>query len=111
LKYNGDAENTGNKRMLTGKQRRFLRAMGTGLEPIIHIGKAGLINPVIQQLDEALEARELVKVRVIANSPVKPKDIGSEMAEAARAEMVQAIGRNLLFYRRSITKPVLELPS
>lgn len=96
--------------MLTGKQRRFLRAMGTGLDPIIHIGKAGLIDAVVQQLDEALEARELVKVRVIANAPVEAKEIGPELAEAAQAELVQVIGRNILFYRRSGTKPVLELP-
>jgi len=85
--------------------------MGTGIEPIIHIGKAGLTDSVVQQLDEALEARELVKVRVIANAPVEPRNVGPQLAEAARAEMVQVIGRNLLFYRRSITKPVLELPS
>lgn len=84
--------------------------MGTGLDPIIHIGKAGLIDAVTQQLDEALEARELVKVRVIANAPVESKDIGLQLAQSAQAELVQIIGRNLLFYRRSATKPVLELP-
>lgn len=85
--------------------------MGTGIEPIIHVGKFGLTDAISQQLDEALEARELVKVRVIANAPAEPREIGPKLAEAAGAEMVQAIGRNLLFYRRSATKPVLELPS
>lgn len=85
--------------------------MGTGLDPIIQIGKAGLTEPVVQQLDEALEARELVKVRVIANAPVETRDIGPQLAEAVGAEIVQVIGRNLLFYRRSTTKPSLELPA
>lgn len=85
--------------------------MGTDLDPIIQIGKSGLIEPVIRQLDEALEARELVKVRVIANSPVEPKHVGPELANATQAELVQVIGRNILFYRRSVEKPSLELPA
>ena len=84
--------------------------MGTGIDPIILIGKAGLIDAVIQQLDEALEARELVKIRVIANAPVEPREIASQLAEATQAETVQVIGRNILYYRRSSKKPSLELP-
>lgn len=97
--------------MLTGKQRRFLRAMGTGIDPIIQIGKAGLVEALTKQLDEALEARELVKVRVIQNSPVEPRVIAAELAESAGAELVQVIGRNLLYYRRSEKKPIIVLPS
>lgn len=97
--------------MLTGKQRRFLRALGTGIDPIIHIGKAGYVEALINQLDDALEARELVKVRVIQNSPVEPREIGSQLAEATRSELVQVIGKNLLYYRRSDKKPSIELPN
>ena len=96
--------------MLTGKQRRFLRAMGTAVDPIIQIGKAGIGDAVIRQLDEALESRELVKVRVIANSPLEKEEVAPTLAEAVNAEIVQAIGRNLLFYRRSEKKPTIELP-
>ncbi len=96
--------------MLTGKQRRYLRAMGTGLDPIIHIGKFGLGDQAVQHLDEALEARELVKVRVIPNSPNEPREIAPQLAEAVQAELVQVIGRNLLYYRRSVKKPSIELP-
>lgn len=84
--------------------------MGTGLDPIIQIGKTGLIDPVFQQLDEALEARELVKVRVIANAPVEPREIGPKLAQGTQAELVQVIGHNLLFYRKSSKKSVIELP-
>ena len=97
--------------MLTGKQRRFLRAMGTGIDPIIHIGKGGWGDTVVQQLDEALEARELVKIRVISNSSVEPRDVGPQLAEATQAEIVQVIGRNMLFFRRSQKKPSIDLPS
>jgi RNA-binding protein len=85
--------------------------MGTGLDPIIQIGKAGWGEAVVRHLDEALEARELVKVRVIANAPVDPREVAPRLAEAVRAETVQIIGRNILFYRRSMEKPSLELPS
>jgi RNA-binding protein len=96
--------------MLTGKQRRFLRAMGTGIDPIIQIGKSGLVEALIQQMEEALEARELIKVRVLQNSPVEPRTIAPELATAAKAELVQVIGRNLLFFRQSEKKPTIVLP-
>ncbi|MFY9174974.1 MAG: ribosome assembly RNA-binding protein YhbY [Peptococcia bacterium] len=96
--------------MLTGKQRRYLRAMGTGIDPIIHIGKAGLVDSLVQQLSDALEARELIKVRVIPNAPVIPKEIAPQLADAVGAELVQIVGRNILFYRPSQKKPTIVLP-
>lgn len=85
--------------------------MGTGIDPIIQIGKYGVVDAVIRQLDEALEARELVKIRVISSAPVEPREIASLLAEATQSEMVQVIGHNILYYRRSAKKPSLELPA
>ena len=85
--------------------------MGTALDPIMQIGKGGIAEAVITQLDEVLEVRELVKVRVIANSPLETGAAAEQLAKAVRAETVQVIGRNLLFYRRSEKKPTIELPS
>lgn len=85
--------------------------MGTGLDPIIHIGKFGLGDSTVQQLNEALDARELVKVRVIPNSPDSPREIAPKLAVAAQAELVQVVGRNILYYRRSENKPSIELPN
>lgn len=96
--------------MLTGKQKRYLRAMGTELTPIIQVGKAGVIEPLAKQLEEALEARELVKVRVITNAPVEPEEFAQALADSAGAELVQIIGRNILFYRPSLKNPTIELP-
>ena len=84
--------------------------MGTALDPIMQIGKGGITEAVVSQLDEALEVRELVKVRVIANSPLDTEAAAEQLAKAVRAETVQIIGRNLLFYRRSEKKPTIELP-
>lgn len=85
--------------------------MGTGIDPIIMIGKAGLVDSLVQQLDDALEARELVKVKVIQNADVEPREVASDLAQAVHAELVQIIGRNMLFFRPSLKKPTIELPS
>lgn len=96
--------------MLTGKQRRFLRAMGTGIDPIFQIGKGGLSENLIKQLDDALEARELIKVKVLTNSEETPKDAGGQIALAINAELVQVIGKTMLFFRSSKKNPRIELP-
>ncbi|GAW93338.1 ribosome assembly RNA-binding protein YhbY [Calderihabitans maritimus] len=96
--------------MLTGKQRRFLRAMGTGLDPILQVGKGGITEALLKQVDEALEARELIKIRILPNSGREPKEVGKNLAVQTGAELVQVIGRNLLLYRRSQKKPTIELP-
>lgn len=98
------------KPRLTGKQRRFLRALGTGVDPIIQIGKAGIGENTIKQIDEALEARELIKIRVLHNHDDDPKNTAKILAEKAEAELVQVVGRNILLYRPSLKKSVIELP-
>lgn len=95
---------------LTGKQRRFLRALGTGVDPILHVGKAGVWENTLKQLEEALEARELVKVRVLHSHDDDPKSTAKILAEAVGAELVQVVGRNILLYRPSTKKSVIELP-
>lgn len=96
--------------MLTGKQRRFLRALGTGIDPIFQIGKGGLNANLIKQLDDALEARELIKVKILTNSDEDPKEAGAEIALAINAELVQVIGKSMLLFRHSQKKPKIELP-
>lgn len=96
--------------MLTGKQKRHLRAMGNEMDPILQVGKGGITETVVAQTDETLEARELIKGRVLQNSPEEPKDVASQLAEQLGAELVQVIGRNFLLFRQSKTKPILILP-
>lgn len=98
------------KPILTGKQKRFLRALGTGIDPIVQIGKAGMTENIVKQADEALEARELIKLRVLNNCLDEPKNIAVIIAEETESELVQVIGRNLLLYRPSSKKSVIELP-
>lgn len=96
--------------MLTGKQKRYLRSLGNEMEPILFIGKEEITTNVIKQTDDALEARELIKGRVLQNCADVPQNIASQLAEASKAELVQVIGRNFLLYRMSQDKPKIELP-
>lgn len=96
--------------MLTGKQKRYLRAMGNEMEPILMVGKDEVTDNVIKQANDALKARELIKGRVLQNCADAPKNVAAALAEAASAELVQVIGRNFILYRPSSDKPIIELP-
>lgn len=96
--------------MLTGKQKRYLRSMGNEMEPILFVGKEEVTENVRKQADEALEARELIKGRVLQNCADVPQNIASQVAEATKAELVQVVGRNFLLYRMAQEKPKIELP-
>lgn len=96
--------------MLTGKQKRYLRAMGNEMDPIIQIGKAGITDTLITQTGETVEARELIKCRVLQNCPEEPKIVAKQLAEDVEADLVQVIGRNFLLFRASKDKPVIVLP-
>lgn len=96
--------------MLTGKQKRYLRAMGNEMEPILQVGKAGITETVVTQTDETLEARELIKGRVLQNCSEEPKNVADQLAAEVQADLVQVIGRTFLLYRPSKNKPLIELP-
>lgn len=96
--------------MLTSKQRAYLRSMGNELEAIFQIGKGGITEEIITQLDNALEARELIKVKVLKNCLEDPAYIAEEVNEALGAELVQRIGRSFLIYRESDEKQTINLP-
>ncbi|AET70456.1 putative RNA-binding protein, YhbY family [Desulfosporosinus orientis DSM 765] len=96
--------------MLRGKQKRFLRAMGNEMVPILQVGKGGITEMVVQQTNEAIAARELIKGRVLQNCIEEPKTVAAELAEQTGSELVQVIGRNFLLFRQSPDKPVIDLP-
>lgn len=96
--------------MLTGKQKRYLRSMGNEMDQIFQVGKEGVTEAVITSVNEALEARELIKGRVLPNSMEDPKSAAEDLASRTGAELVQVIGRNFLLYRESSKKPMIILP-
>ena len=96
--------------MLTSKQRAVLRASANGLEPILHVGKGELGDPLLKQADDALTARELIKGRALEACPLTSREAAERIAEAVSAEVVQVIGRNFVLYRRNEKQPKIELP-
>lgn len=87
--------------MLTSKQRAHLRSLSNEMEPIFQIGKGGLTEEIFKQLDNALTARGLIKVRVLKNCLDEPDVVAEEASQAIGAELVQRIGRNFVLFRES----------
>ncbi|MCG3089192.1 ribosome assembly RNA-binding protein YhbY [Sporosarcina cyprini] len=95
--------------MLTGKQKSYLRSEAHHLQPIFQIGKGGLTDAIIKQIEEALEARELIKVSILQNCEEDKNEV-AEKIEAAGIEVVQIIGKILVLYKESKEKKRIELP-
>ena len=96
--------------MLNGKEKRYLRSLANPLEPVVQVGKGSVTDSVLFSLNEALEARVLVKVIVLKNCLDEVSDVAEELAGQSKSELVQVIGRNVVLYRRHPKKPVIELP-
>ena len=90
--------------MITTKQRACLRGLGNALEPVMQFGKEGLSDNSKIALEGLLEARELVKIKVLNNCELSPKDVMKMVCQQTEAEPVQVIGRILIVYRRSSKK-------
>ena len=98
--------------MITSKQRAYLRSLANGLQPIFQIGKGGISDVLIEQLADALEARELIKVHVLETAYLDIKSACSEIAGRLGAEPVQAIGSKFVIYKQAEEKKnrKIELP-
>lgn len=84
---------------LTSKQRAQLRSLATNLDTIVHVGKDGIGDNLVKQANDALEARELIKGRVLENSMYTAREAAEELAVATRSEVVQVIGSKFVLYR------------
>ena len=96
--------------MLKGKQKSYLRSMAMTMDPIFQIGKDGIGEQMIAELVSALEARELIKVKILKNSLEEKREAGTLLSSSLKAELVQIIGRCIILYRKSTKKPKIELP-
>lgn len=95
--------------MLTSKQRAKLRSMGTALDTIFQIGKSGISEETVKQISNALEARELIKARVLDNSEYTAREAADALAEATGADVVAVTGTRFVLYKESKTKKRIEL--
>ena len=85
--------------MLTSKQRAYLRGLANSMETLFQVGKNGITQTLIQQTDEALEARELIKLRCLETAGITTRVAADTLAERCRANVVPVIGSKLVLYR------------
>ncbi|CAK7069252.1 ribosome assembly RNA-binding protein YhbY [Tissierella sp.] len=97
--------------MLTGKQRSYLKSIANTMDPIFQVGKNGITENFIRQVEDALEARELVKIKVLNNSLLDATEVASQIAEEIDAEFVQSIGNKFVLYKESRENKKIELPN
>jgi len=84
---------------LTPKERQALKALAHGLKPVVLLGSAGLSPAVVKEIDRALLAHELVKVKVPGDDRIEREELFASLAESLSAARVQAIGKLLVLFR------------
>lgn len=94
--------------MLDSKQRAYLKGLASTYDTILQVGKGGISDNVIKQVDDALRVRELIKIRVLENSAYTSKEASQMIAEATGSEIVQVIGSKIVLFRRNLKEPVIE---
>mgnify|MGYP004732144363 FL=1 len=95
---------------MTSKQRAYLKGEAMTMEPIFQLGKSSLTPEFTKAIDEALEARELIKINVLKNCFDDPKTLAQVVAERTKAEVVQVIGRKIVLFRQKKENSKYTLP-
>ena len=95
---------------MTSKQRAYLKGLASTMEPIVHVGKASISPEVTNSIEEALNARELIKIGVLKNCADDPKVIAEIIAERTHSTVVQVIGKKIVMYKPDKKNPKIKLP-
>ncbi|WP_419084631.1 YhbY family RNA-binding protein [Ruminococcus sp.] len=95
--------------MLNSKQRAKLRSIASHEDTIFQIGKSGVTDEAAVQIENALRARELVKIKVLENAPVFAKEAAAEIAEKTGSQVVTVIGTKVVLYKKNDKDPKIEL--
>ena len=95
---------------MTSKQRAYLKSLAMTMDPIFQIGKSSITPELTMAIDEALEARELIKLTVLKNCMDDIRSVAEVLGERTKSEVVQVIGRRFVLYRPSKEKKKIELP-
>lgn len=96
--------------MLTSKQRAYLRGIAAKEDTILQVGKGGIGENLITQVNDALKAREIVKLKVLETAMLSAQEAAAELAEATKSDVVQTIGNKLVLFKRNPQEPKIELP-
>jgi RNA-binding protein len=96
---------------MTTKQRAYLKSLAMKIDPIIQIGKSSMTPSLTKAIEEALEARELIKVSVLQNCQDDPKELANTISERTKSQVVQVIGKKIVLYKEGKDdKKVIQLP-
>lgn len=95
--------------MLNSRQRAQLRAMANEMETILQIGKSGITDNTIKQVADALEARELIKLRILETCPTTVRETADEVANQVGCDVVQVIGSRFILYKESKNNKTIKL--
>ena len=96
--------------MITSKQRAYLRSIASTEDTIFQLGKDGVSDNFVKQLDLALEKREIIKFKVLDTAFLDIRETAEELALKTRSNLVQVIGKKIVLYRRNKDKSKIELP-
>ena len=96
--------------MLTSKQRAYLRGLANDYDSLFQVGKSGVTETVLKQVEDALRARELIKINSLENTPLSPKEVAQEVSEKVKCDVVQVVGRKIILYKRNDKDPKIVLP-
>ena len=86
---------------MTSKERAYFRSMANTIQSILQIGKNGVSENTIKQINDALEARELIKITILETSGENVREVAHELAKEVQAEVIQVIGNKFVLYRKS----------
>ncbi len=95
--------------MLNSRQRAQLRAMANDMETILQIGKSGILETTVKQVKDALEARELIKLRVLETCPTNARKTANALSEQTESDVVQVIGSRFILYKESKNNKTIKL--
>ncbi|MDO5689840.1 MAG: ribosome assembly RNA-binding protein YhbY [Tissierellia bacterium] len=96
--------------MITGKQRAYLKKLAHDLEPQVLIGKAGITDNLIEQINQTLVKRELIKIKILNNNMQDRQELLDELIDRLQAEFVQEMGSRIVLYRKNPDENILQLP-
>ena len=95
--------------MFNSKQRAQLKSIAAGIEPVFQIGKGGINDAQVAQIDDYLRVHEIIKIKCLDNSMYTPREAAEEIAAKIGAEVVISIGSKAVLYKRNPEKPLIEL--
>lgn len=94
---------------MNSKDRAYLRSLSNNIDPIFQIGKVGISDNLIKQVDDALEARELIKITVLETSPISASEVANILASSTNSIVVQVMGRKITLYRRNLKQSKINI--